>query len=272
MITFVSSFYILKSKFSLNKYEEWFSNLLLNVKYFNLVIFTNNKSKYLLEKYINNNNNIKIILLELPQFYNYKYKDYWIKNHLSNNLLNDNSIYKTNWELNMLYSEKISFIKNVMHNKYFDTEWYGWLDIGYFRGRNNDIPNYMISKWPNHNKIKSLNKNKIHYGNVCNNNEYENKLFKLILNKNNKGLPINPIPEGQMSVAGGFFLIYKNNIEWWFETYTQKLELYFKNNYLVKDDQMIIIDCIVNNLKKFNIHKENNIMFDNWFMFQRILL
>ena len=42
--------------------------------------------------------------------------------------------YKTSWKLNMLWNKKISFVKKAYQEKYFDeTEWYGWMDIGYFR-------------------------------------------------------------------------------------------------------------------------------------------
>ena len=54
MITIVTCWYILKSKFNKNKYEEWFKNFLLNANNFKLIIFTNNESKYMLDKYINN--------------------------------------------------------------------------------------------------------------------------------------------------------------------------------------------------------------------------
>ena len=43
--------------------------------------------------------------------------------------------HKTDWKLNMLWSEKIAFVKKCYDNKYFpETDWYGWVDIGYFRG------------------------------------------------------------------------------------------------------------------------------------------
>jgi hypothetical protein len=44
------------------------------------------------------------------------------------------------------------------------------------------------------------------------------------------------------------------------------------NNYLVKDDQIIIINCIANNFNDFELIQENNIKYDNWFLFQRYLL
>jgi hypothetical protein len=269
MITFVTCWYELKSKFNKNIYEKWMINLLTNVNNFNLVIYTNKYSCQTINKYIDSNNcKIKVVNIELEDFYNYKYKDLWIRNHEQNISLNK----KVNWHVNMLWSEKISFVKHAAENMYFDTEWYGWCDIGYFRGRRNDIPSYLISSWPNHNVIRSLDKTKIHYANVCNNQHYMNNLFRCAINKNDEGLPLNPIPPTQCSIAGGFFLIHKENIEWWHNIYDTQLQLYFKHNYLVKDDQIILVDCVFNNIKHFKLYTEQNRKYDNWFMFQRILL
>ena len=222
--------------------------------------------------YIKNNKNIKLVILNIEDFYNYKYKNKWIENHEKNDLLNNNSKFKTDWKLNMLWSEKISFVKKTIEEKYFETDWYGWCDIGYFRCRNNDINISEISKWPNSKKIENLNKNKIHYALINNNKLYINNLLKIINNKNSIGLPENPIPSNQSSIAGGFFLITKENINWWHKIYDEKLKLYFQHNYLVKDDQIIIINCIFENMNKCQLYKENNPKFNNWFMFQRLLL
>ena len=94
----------------------------------------------------------------------------------------------------------------------------------------------------------------------------------IIDTKNEIGLPIKPIPENQISVAGGFFILHKDKIDWWRKTYEDKVKLYFENDYLIKDDQIIIVDCIFSNLDKFNLVRENNRRFDNWFLFQRYLL
>jgi len=267
-ITFSSCFYIIKSKFEPSIYIEWMNNFLSIVNNFNLVIYTDeNSSKYIDTK---NNDKIKIIIKPLENFYNYKYKDFWIENHNKNLLLNDNS----SWELNMLWSEKIWFVKECIERKYFETEFYGWCDIGYFRNRKDnylDLNTSFLSTWPSNEKIMQLNKNKIHYACINNDNNYMNYMYKIINTKNQYGLPVNPIPPYQNSVAGGFFILHKNKIDWWAQTFEAKLELYFKNNYLVKDDQIILVDCILSDQENFVLFREAN-QYDNWFMFQRILL
>jgi hypothetical protein len=264
-ITFVSCFYIIKSKVLPEKYIQWMNNFISIVKNFNLVIFTDSNTV----KYINtkNNSRIKVIIKELNQFFNYKYKDYWIANHKKNHLLND----RTCWELNMLWAEKIAFVKETVDRKYFNTEFYGWCDIGYFRNRSNDLHTNNLMHWPDSIKINNLDKNKIVYACINTNENYINYLIETVQNKNDKGLPIIPIPPEQNSIAGGFFILHKQMIYWWFNCFDNKLSNYFLNGYLVKDDQMILVDCIFSNLNKFTLFKEFLYPYDNWFMFQRIL-
>ena len=267
-VTFSTCFYIIKSKFEPGVYIEWMNNFLSIVNTFNLVIYTDDhSSKYIPDK-CRENKKIKIVLKPIEQFYNYKYKDYWIENHKKNYLLNDKSC----WQLNMLWCEKIWFVNETIERKYFETDWYGWCDIGYFRNRPEDLHTSFLSTWPSKDTILLLAREKIAYACINNDELYMNYLYKIINNKNPLGLPIQPIPPHQNSVAGGFFILYKDKISWWTKTFDGKLELYFKNNYLVKDDQIILIDCIMSQQEHFTLFRENNPKFDNWFMFQRILL
>jgi len=267
-ITFSSCFYIIKSKFPPETYIQWMNNFISIVNHFNLVIYTDENSI----KYIDTRENprIKVIIKPMEEFYHYKYKDFWIKNHENNELLNT----KVLWQVNMLWSEKIWFVKDTIDNKYFETEYYGWCDIGYFRNNYGTIHTEHLSNWANEDKIRGLDKEKIYYACVNNDDGFIQLLNKTINNKNELGLPIEPIPPYQNSIAGGFVMLHVNKIEWWCETYENKLKLYFENNYLVKDDQIILVDCILSNNNKshFNILRENDDRFDNWFLFQRFLL
>lgn len=258
-ITFSSCFYIIKSKFDPNTYINWMNNFLSIVNNFNLVIYSDDNSV----KYIDTKGNpkIKVIIKPIDKFHNYKYQDFWIENHKRNHLLND----KSNWVLNMLWSEKIWFVKETVERKHFESEFYGWCDIGYFRNRPEDLNTSKLLNWPNMSKINALDKNKICYACINNDDKYMNYLYKLVNNNQE-------IPATQNSIAGGFFIIHKDKINWWAETYDAKLESYFKNNSLVKDDQIILVDCILSNMNHFLLFREKNPGFDNWFMFQRIYL
>jgi len=264
-ITFSSCFYILKSKFDKNTYIKWMNNFISIVNEFNLVIYTDEKSI----EYIDTKDNprIKVIIKPIDTFYTYKYKDLWIENHSKNTLLNN----RIEWEVNMLWNEKIWFTNETYKNKYFETDYYGWCDIGYFRNRLNDTNTINLTQWANNNKVEKLDKNLILYGLVINNIQYINYLYKLINNKTSIGLPIIPIPENQCSISGGFFISHKDKLEWWVKTYYKKLDLYLTNNYLVKDDQIVLADCIFSQNNNFQLLQENMLEYDNWFMFQRLL-
>ena len=130
MITFVTCWYELQSKYDKDSYERWIDNFLSNVNNFNLVVYTNKHSVPIVTKY-KENPRIRIVLRELEEFYNYRYKEQWIKNHDKNVLLNN----KTCWEVNMLWNEKTHFVEHAYNHQYFESDWWGWCDIGYFRGR-----------------------------------------------------------------------------------------------------------------------------------------
>jgi hypothetical protein len=266
--TFATCWYRLNSKFPVDTYLGWMKHMLSEVNHYNLVLFTDEEGDKLLRNhfapYYFQNPRIKIVIKPIDQWYNYQYKPYWIENHAMNTLLNG----KTEWKLNMLWAEKIHFVNDARINKYFPpTEFYGWCDIGYFR--EGPCPSFCVSH-----KILGLNKNKIYYARV-NNNDNEMQLLKeLICRKNSNGLPTVPISADQVSVAGGFFIAHHSKIESWRTIFDAKLRLYFQHNYLVKDDQMIIIDCIFSDPNRFEFIKETpsvNKHLNEWFQFRRFL-
>ena len=90
------------------------------------------------------------------------------------------------------------------------------------------------------------------------------------MNSNDEHLPNPPFSSNQITISGGFFLIHNGLIDWWWSTYYERLELYFKNKYLVKDDQIIITDCLMRNMDKFCLIKSKK--GDPWFAFSHYLL
>lgn len=266
-ITFSTCFYNLKSKFDETTYVSWFDNMLSNVNNYFLVLYTDENTVHLFKKY-ETNEKIKIIIKPFEQFYFYKYEKEWLLNHKKNSTLN----HQIDWKLVMLWCEKIPFVNETIKEKYFETEIYGWCDIGYFRNRENDMKKNELTNWPDKEIVDSLDKNKIHYARVNNYNHEFNNLQNIVLNKNEYELPIQPIPENQVSIGGGFFICHSSKINWWLDTFEKKLVSYFDNNYLVKDDQMIIINCYFLEEKHFELHCEYDNSYDIWFMFQRLLL
>jgi len=253
-ITFASCFYVLKSKFDVSTYQQWMQNLFSIVNNFNLVIFTDEHSKQYIP--VTTNPHIKIVIQPLDQFYSYKFRDQWIINHNNNTLLNT----ITCWELNMLWSEKVNFVKESQ--KHFTTNLYGWCDIGYFRNRPNDTNTNMLEHWPNPNKLNSMKPDKIYYGCI---EPYNNSLLKPHVNAGKQ------LPPHLNTIAGGFFILHQNMIGTWHQQYYNMLSSFFQKGWLVKDDQQIIIYCALKYPKLFSLAVENSVEHDNWFMFQRLL-
>lgn len=260
-ITFITCWYELKCKFEPHVFYKWINNFLSTVKNHNLVIYSDeNSSKYF--TYYLRNPKIKLIIKPIEEFYNYKYKDQFIANHDKNIYLNN----LVEWKVNMLWCEKVHFVYDTIQNNYFNTKYYGWCDIGYFRDWNNSR-----TDWPDPEKIAALNDDKIYYACVYYNDDRIKDLMDIVQSKDENGLPIVEIPPQQNSIAGGFFVSNKKNIEWWRNTFDEKLQLYFQHDYLVKDDQIIIVDCVFSNMDRFKLIKEDDINDSNWFLFQRYL-
>lgn len=246
IITFASCLYEIDSKFSIEKYIGWLRNFLSICNDFNLVFFTDERILNRFE--FPKKKNVKVVILPQSEFINNRFEEFWIQNHDKNIYLNHLASYR----LNILYSEKVWFVKKAQ--SYFNTEFYGWCDAGYFRNPN--LTN--LKYWPNHHVIKRLNKDKIHYGLV-----HPATLEKI--------RQTNHIPPDQVSIAGGFFIVHSTKIDWWISNYYETFLAYKKENKLIKDDQILIVDCVVKHPQHFQLHTENNNLHDNWFMFQRLL-
>jgi hypothetical protein len=272
-ITFSTCWYPFKAKFDFSVYVPWIRNMLSNVRAYNLVIYTDEagRAAFNFDAYAAVNPRIRVIIKPFESFRNYTLKDMWIANHEKNALLN----ICVDWRVNALWSEKVHFVHETATEKYFDTDYYGWCDIGYFRGRTTgpfmlrDLPMSQLRRWPNPEKIAMLNPNKIYYG--CVNNDWtqiENCIR--IINDPTQILD----PRLNFFIAGGFFMLHKTKAEWWATTYDSKLHEQLSNGRLVKDDQQIIARCVFlkDMQSHFHICRERGSKYDVWFMFQRALL
>lgn len=292
-ITFSTCWYIFKAKFDPSIYHGWIHNMLSNVNNYNLVVYCDKFSIGFIEPYLKNPR-IKAVIKPIQEFSTYELRDLWIDNHSKNELLNR----RVGWELNMLWCEKLAFVQQTIRERYFegfakppavvqnldstqiaplglstenDTELFGWCDIGYFRGRPNDSHASSLENWPSDQTINALDKSKIYYACVNNNHQYIGSLYNMIMDRNSMGLSRFPIPDNQISIAGGFFLGSVENLEWWHNTFYSLLNQYFDNGRLVKDDQIIVADGVFSNKERFELLMENNPQYDNWFLFQRFL-
>lgn len=270
-ITFSTCWYQFKAKFDFKTYAQWIHNMLSNVNSYNLVIYTDEAGQAALKfnEFAATNPRIRIIIKPFESFRNYALKDMWIANHAKNALLNK----WVDWRVNALWSEKVHFVNETVSQKYFDTEFYGWCDIGYFRGRTSgpnhyrDLPMSKLRDWPNPEKIAVLNPAKIYY--ACVNNDW-GQIENCIRTVNQK----QPLDPRINYVAGGFFMLHKSKAEWWAVTYDAKLHSQLSQGRVVKDDQQIIADCVFSKDTQSNFHicREEGGKYDVWFLFQRTLL
>ncbi|MFZ9296538.1 MAG: hypothetical protein ACO259_10070 [Bacteroidia bacterium] len=271
-ITFSTCWYQFKAKFDFSVYAEWIRNMLSNVRAYNLVIYTDEAglTAFDFNAYAAVNPRIRVVIKPFESFRNYALKDLWIANHDKNVLLNK----LVDWRVNALWSEKVHFVNETVTQKYFDTDFYGWCDIGYFRGRTSgsmrDLPMTQLRTWPNPAKIAVLNPDKIYYG--CVNNDW-NQIDYCIRTINDPTQTQGVDPRLNF-IAGGFFILHKTKAEWWLITYDAKLHRYLSQGRTVKDDQQIIVDCVFSKDTQSNFHicREEGSKYDNWFMFQRTLL
>jgi hypothetical protein len=223
----------------------------------------------LTNNFLKKKDQIKVIIKPMNEFYGYRYKDEWIKNHNNSQLLLHK---KVDWELNMLWCEKIHFVNETLRNKYFDTMYHGWCDIGYFRELSYKKMELLIG-WPSPLTLLTKLSNKIHYGCV----QTDAMKYKMLQNdvvthySNNSikksSPPISYEKIEEICFSGGFFILTKPLAEIYNRIFDSKLQYYFKNGFTVKDDQQIIMDCIFSNPQLFQIHFS-----ENWFMFQELLL
>lgn len=280
LLTVVTCWYHIKSKFSPTKYVSWIQNLLFIVGNFNLIIYTDLKSFELISNLDGLNNPlIRIVFLNFEQFITYQFKDNWIKNHNESGLELHQHV---DWKLNMLWNEKVFFVQDAYKRKYFNTPYYAWCDIGYFRNELNDTPlRFLKNQWPDYNKLtkEPFSIPYVHYGCIQNNNiqfvSLKSKITSFYKYKNNLGVNYSLGPNPDLTIncfAGGFFLIHRQLIDLYAKIYFNKLAYYFANNYIIKDDQTIITDIIFTNSNLFYIHYELTNKFNNWFMFQRLLI
>ena len=70
------------------------------------------------------------------------------------------------YELQMIWNEKVNFVRESIENKYFDSEYYSWCDIGYFRCNENNLKREEIINFPNDLKISHTQAAKIFKGTI----------------------------------------------------------------------------------------------------------
>lgn len=233
-IVFYTLIYKIKSKFDFKKYEEWGKNLVNNIKENILIIYTDNYTYALIKNIFDNNNNIKIIFLDLNNFKYYKYIDFF------NNCTKLTEEHDIDPKLLLIWLERVIILNNIKN--LIKSDFYSFVDFGYFRDVNiydNFFKNNIL-----------LNKDKIYYCLIKNDNIYIKNEILLYYKINNEY----PIKNDGM-IGGGFLIIHHDKINFYINLFENKILSYINNNRLIKDDQIIITDIIFdkNNIEHFEL-------------------
>ena len=239
-LTLSTCWYTFKNKHNTGKYIEWMKNFLNYVDNFNLIIYTNQNSVDIFKNF-SLSDRVKIVILEKEDWDLIKYEQQLLNNFERNIYLKN----QLSFEVWLVYLQKTYLVKKTIKDNHFDTKFYGWCDIGYFR-------NTTAKDWATSRSLNKLSPEKINYCLMKN-------LFidKLRFFLNQKDFSMNEarkkIPPNQQSIAGGFFVGNKEKCLEWSGFFDTTLMYYLNNNLLIKDDQIIILDCVLQKETFFNL-------------------
>jgi hypothetical protein len=146
-ITFITAYFKINNNKYNSDYMEWMNNLLSNLNAPLVIYTTPDLYKQMIEMRIGYENKTKVIFTDFPDFYVYKYLDYFKKD-----LERDREKYIHNIFLYMIWNEKLNFIKKTIHLNPFQTSYYAWCDIGYVRNPIY-IDKYLKKGFPNLNRL-----------------------------------------------------------------------------------------------------------------------
>ena len=250
-LTLTTCWYNFKNKFTPEIYQKWISNFINYVENFNLVIYTDKNSIDIFKNF-DLSDKVKIVVYEKEDWELHPLDSKLEKSYQKNKYLN-RMVQK---EVIMLWLQKTYFVKKTIEEKYFETEFYGWCDIGYFRDSTS-------KNWHSSNSLQKISKDKINYilveSNTINILKREKEKRKLSFEELRT-----MIPPDQVSIAGGFFIGTRQICIDWYNKFNETLNYYLDKDWLVKDDQIIILDNYLEGKFPFNLIDSGR---QEWFYF-----
>ena len=246
-IIFYSVFYNLKSKFNFTQYIDWFYNYKHFLNNYKVVMITNIETKNLINKYAKDLQ-FEFIIKELETFELFNYKELFIKN------LKYFPYHTIDWKVLLLYVNRHFFIKDI--KKKYNSEYYSYLDIGYFR--------YIDPTQKYNINLDNLNKDRIYLGKINNQNNEVIKIEKIFIDLSKYQLE--PLLKDIHLIGGGGNIIHNLSVKNWLRLYKQSLDEFLTKDIDFKDDQPILINMFLKNKNLFKLiyGKVKN---DTWFPF-----
>ena len=240
MTTLVSCYYKLgKSKHTHEEYDRWIRNLLVNINT-NIVIFTSKTEKSYLETILEMNKNIHytIIVKELYDLeINKLYPNIWE----SQEHMDPNKRCGRACGCYQLWNSKFHFLKEVIENNPYNSEYFVWNDIGNIRDKN-IIP--FLKSYPNKDKIS------------------QDKLDIVLLNGFTK---VQDFFCDEVHFSGSMFGGHKNTILMICDLYYKYFQYYIGNNRFIGCDQQIISSIFIKHMNLFNPIIPTEYKVDPWF-------
>lgn len=257
--TIVSCYYRTKSKHTLSQYDEWMANFLKNINN-NMVIFCDKDSYNKICEFRKEYKDItKICILSLEETYcgSNKYKDIWDYNHsidIEKNIHNPN--------LYIIWNEKAMFVKRVIKQNPFNTDFFCWCDIGCFRNKD-DMYLFKNTEWPTKNFLETARTDKMYFLNLIPFNDNDHIIYKNGLTRTF---------ERDIRMGGTIFLGHKNVFEEYIKKFYQCMDNYINNNYFAGKDQNIIATLYILFPELFKLINPVKNEGDPWFYLQRYFL
>jgi hypothetical protein len=188
-MTCVSAYFNVKPKVA-SRFSEWFpTTLAINCAY---VFFGNKESIEMIKGYRKN----------LPTHYIEYDLEKFVTNKWKQNMAT-HEFHCPSIELNMIWNEKMYFIKQAMELNPFQSEWFQWVDAGTAAYRSEKPP---ATEYPTREKLATLPKDKLIYSSSFN---YSDET------------PIHSIPH---HIAGTAYILHKDLVAKFVDIYTKKMD------------------------------------------------
>jgi len=231
-----------KKNILLDEYINSFKILITKVN--KLIVFVDNEIYKNIK--IFENNNIKIINIELEKTYFYKYKNEIVNalKKMDEKNIKNSLLFKTkNYDIISLYiiiiSNKIWFFEKVKEI-YKDIKQLIWIDFGVFRHKNMINENYIFKN----ENIKKTDKMLLFINSL-------EKNIKVSINNININDTLYLINKSRTEIGATIFIINREYVSKIFDIYDKKVKLLLENNTITTEQGILTL-----------IAKDNNDLFD----------
>lgn len=222
--TFVTCFYEFKSKHSVDEYRKWMKDTLVAIRS-PIIVFTESKwEPYILEC----RKGLPTHVIIRPLSMLHSYATFQRHGEQQRQLDPERDIHNLN--LYVVWNEKMKFMQEAYSMDLYQTQWYVWCDIGYFRS-----PESNMRSWPTSSKLCLLPKDKITMA----------EPYK---------------PTSVIHVAAGMFLMHRSHLNLLCDRYYAKMSEMISNGEFAGVDQ-----CVFKGMYPESLHLIRSVTDDPWF-------